>query len=374
TLNKLSDIINLPIITKEKNMAKEKKDIFIIIPALNPDEKMLSLIASLRENDYPNILLVDDGSKPDKKSLFLKAKEEYDCHLISHHINMGKGRALKYAFNHILTNFPEISAVVTADCDGQHAPHDITKLVETYQAQEVDGLILGVRKFDKKVPFKSNFGNKATRATMALFCGVKVSDANTGLRLFPRTVMEKFLTTAGDRFQYEINMLLETKEKEVPIVEVPIETIYYENNKSTHFRPIVDSFRIYSLFFKYIFSSLASFVVDILLFALFLQLTANVTFVSNIILSTVSARIISSVFNFIVNKKNVFKSNKNVVKTGIMYFVLAACTMIVSAISVDLLVDYLYFNEIVGKILVDTILFVINFVVQRDIIFKKKEK
>lgn len=352
----------------------DKNNIYIIIPALNPDNKTITLIKELKLKGYEKILLVDDGSKEECKEIFKIARDEFSCEVISHYKNMGKGRALKYAFNHLLTSDKEFSAVVTVDCDGQHSPNDVSKLVEKYETSGDGNLILGVREFDKKVPLKSSFGNKMTRSTMALFCGVKVSDANTGLRLFPKPVMAKFLDTAGDRFQYEINMLLETKDKDIGIVEVPIQTIYYENNKSTHFRPFVDSFRIYSLFLKYIFASTASFLVDFLLFALFLKLTKNIEAVSYIILSTIFARVISSIFNFIVNKKQVFRSDNNTIKTAVYYFGLVVFTMFASGILVDVLVNYASFNALLAKILVDSVLFVINFVIQRDLIFKKRKK
>ena len=348
--------------------------IYVIIPALNPDEKMITLIDDLNKDGYKNILMVDDGSKEECKKFFKEACEKYNCELISHYQNMGKGRALKYAFNHLLTSDKEFSAVVTVDCDGQHSPKDVSKLVDQYEISGDNNLILGVRKFDKKVPLKSSFGNKMTRSTMSMFCGVKVSDANTGLRLFPKPVMAKFLNTAGDRFQYEINMLLETKEKEIGIVEVPIETIYYENNKSTHFRPIVDSFRIYSLFFKYIFASVSSFVLDFILYALFIKLTKNISFMSYILLSTICARVISATYNFAINKKQVFKSDQSVWKTALAYFGLAVLTMFASGICVDLLVRYLSFNLYFTKILVDGILFLVNFKIQRDFIFTKRKK
>lgn len=356
-------------------MKKSKERIYIIIPALNPDEKMMDLIKELTDDGYKQILLVDDGSNKEAKKYFETAKTKYNCKVIAHYENMGKGRALKNAFNHLLTTeFENFDAVVTVDCDGQHKPKDVSKLVEKFQTTNENDLILGVRKFDKKVPLKSNFGNKMTRSTMSLFCGVKVSDANTGLRLFTKTVMTKFLHTAGDRFQYEINMLLETKQKDINIVEVPIETVYFENNKSTHFRPIVDSYRIYSLFFKYILASVLSFVIDFALFALFLKLTQNVKFVSYIVLSTILARVISATVNFLINKHNVFKSDRKVWVTSLMYFGLAIFSMVASAFGVDALVRYLSFNEFLAKILVDGILFIFNFIVQRDVIFTRRAK
>ena len=348
--------------------------VYIIIPALNPDEKMIDLIKDLKGQGYNKILLVDDGSRAENKKYFEEAKTQYECEVISHYKNMGKGRALKYAFNHLLTTKEDFACAVTVDCDGQHSPKDVTKLVDCYETSGDGNLILGVRKFDKKVPLKSSFGNKMTRSTMAMFCGVKVSDANTGLRLFPKPIMAKFLDTAGDRFQYEINMLLETKDKEIGIVEVPIETIYYENNKSTHFRPIVDSIRIYSLFLKYIFASVASFVVDFALYALFINLTKNIEFVSYILLSTILARVISATFNFAINKKQVFKSDRSVRKTAVLYFLLAVITMFASGVFVDLLVRFVSFNEYIAKIVVDSILFVMNFIIQRDFIFAKRKK
>lgn len=344
----------------------------IIIPALNPDDKMIELIKDLKQKGFNDILLVNDGSKLEYEKYFRKAQEKYDCNVIANFRNLGKGRALKYAFNYVLTNFPEIEAVVTVDCDGQHKPDDVAKLIQKSKETKETDLILGVRKFDKKVPLKSSFGNKMTRSTMNIFCGVKVSDANTGLRLFTRTVMEKFLDTSGERFSYEINMLLETKEKEIGIVEVPIETIYYENNKSTHFRPIVDSVRIYSLFLKYILASVLSFAIDFGVFAIMCALTKSITAAWYIMISTIIARVVSSLFNYVVNRKTVFKSKKST-RAMIMYFSLVVINMFISGTCVDLFVKHLLFNEILAKIIVDGVLFILNFIIQREFIFKNKK-
>ncbi len=358
----------------------DKNRVVLLIPSLNPDEKLINLIKDLKQEEFNNILVVNDGSKKECLHFFDIIKDEYNCHVFTHFKNLGKGRALKNAFNYILSNFQDFDTVITLDSDGQHKVEDVVKLAEKFENVEANSLGLGCRKFGKKdVPFRSKFGNIFTRMLLKVLCGISVSDTQTGLRAFTKETMKEFMDVPGERFEYEMNMILATKNKDIKIVECPIQTIYIEENKSSHFNPIKDSFKIISrlflVFFKYTIASILSFLIDIGFFALFVAVTkswvgANVY----IILSTVLARIISSTFNFVVNKNTVFKQKERSPKFFIMYFALVIFNMVLSAVLVDVFVKYCAFAEIWAKVLVDGVLFILSFILQRDVIFRSSKK
>lgn len=349
-----------------------QNDIIIIIPSLEPDEKFLNLLENFREHGITEILVVNDGSSKEYNHYYETAKNKYNCRILKNAINLGKGCALKYAFNYILTECPQYIGAVTVDSDGQHTYEDTLKCMNALR-EHPDSLIMGCRNFTKEngIPFRSSFGNQLTRMVIQIICGIKVSDTQTGLRGFSRNLMEAFLNVDGCRFEYEMNMLVEAKEQNIPLLEVPIETIYIEENRTSHFNPVKDSLRIYKVFGKYILSSIASFLIDIVLFTLLVALLKERHILNYIIYATVCARIISSLFNYTVNKNNVFKSNSK--NTLVKYYILCIIQMLLSALGVKVLFSIFNTNESILKILVDTILFIISFNVQREWVFKKGE-
>lgn len=347
------------------------KDIFVIIPTLNPNTEILDDFLSLLKKNFKNIMVYNDGSREEYHEYFDKLKKD-GIIVLHHYVNLGKGRAMKDAFNYVLNEYPNIKGVVTADSDGQHSVKDIMACASAV-LENPDSLVLGCRDFNQKdVPARSKFGNKLTRNVLKLFVGVGVTDTQTGLRGLSREVMTKFMTTSGDRFEYETNQLIDTISKNVPIIEVPIETIYIDGNTESHFNPIKDSIAIYRVFIKYIFASASSFLIDILLFAL---LNKVISGKYHIFIATVLARIVSSVYNYGVNANLVFKS-KN--KTSfVKYVALVIIQMLVSAVSVTCLAKLMpNISEVVLKLIVDIIIFIVNFVVQREFVFngEKNEK
>jgi putative flippase GtrA len=183
-------------------------------------------------------------------------------------------------------------------------------------------------------------------------------------------VAKKFLATSGERFEYETNTLIECKEKNIPIVEETIETIYINDNSESHFNPLKDSIRIYKLFVKYILSAISSFVLDIALFALFMKVLPD-SIGKKIVISTIIARVISSLYNYLVNSKVVFKESNNIAL--VKYFILVIVQMFASGFIVDALSENVFtFNPTLIKIIVDSVIFVVNFFIQREWVFKKK--
>ena len=159
---------------------------------------------------------------------------------------------------------------------------------------------------------------------------------------------------------------------DVLLGEVPIETVYLNDNKGSHFNPLLDSARIYLVFAKFLFSSLSSCIIDLVLFALFCSLTKErmPEAVSYIVVSTVLARVVSAGYNFFLNYRVVFKSSGAVWKSAVRYFVLAVVQMLASAGLVSLLYGVLGGSEVAVKILVDVFLFFISFLIQREIVYR----
>lgn len=347
----------------------------IIIPSYEPDEKLPGLLKKLKETGFQNIVLVDDGSGEGYAGFFKEAEEKYDCRVLHHAVNQGKGRALKTAFNYCLREFGELPGVITADSDGQHSPECILACAEALLAHP-GALILGCRCFEEEeVPARSEFGNKCTRVVMRYLTGISVSDTQTGLRGIPAAFMEQLLMVKGERFEFETNMLLETKAGRIPIVEVPIRTIYIEENKTSHFNPVRDSLKIYMIFGKFLFSSLSSSVVDLALFSLFCSLMKGMQWgsVSYITAATVSARILSALYNYLMNLKVVFQ-NENPVKSSLpRYILLAAVQMSLSAFLVNGLYPLFGGAEVLVKMPVDVLLFFLSFLIQREFVYREKK-
>lgn len=348
----------------------------VIIPAYEPDSRLIPLLKALTEANIKDIILVDDGSKDVNQHYFTQAEEEYGCIILRHYENMGKGRALKDAFNYCLNEFPEMIGCVTADSDGQHTPTDIQKCMDAL-TKEPTHFILGCRDFSSdNVPKKSRFGNNLTKKVCSVVCGVKVSDTQTGLRAIPKAFMAELLNTQGERFEFETNMLIDSKGK-YPITEVSIETVYDSvEDHQTHFDPIKDSIRIYKIFgrrfVKFLISSLSASVIDLLLFTAFCAFfrPMDQQAVWYAATATVCARIISATYNYLINYHLVFNSKESKGKALLKYALLAVIQMTISASLVGIVVHLFHIPEILIKVLVDFILFLISFVVQRAIVFK----
>ena len=301
--------------------------ISIVLPSLDPDDKLLTVITGLLDVGFSEIILVNDGSKAENLHYFEEAARYPQVQLLHHEVNKGKGAALKTAFRWFLQNRPGYNGVVTVDGDNQHHPEDTR--VCALQMLKTGKVILGCRDFSlDHVPRRSRMGNNITKAVFRIFCGMTLSDTQTGLRAIPAKHLEAMCAIKGDRFEYETNMLLAMKQQQIDYGEVKIRTVYIEENKSSHFRAVRDSVRIYALilshFFRYTLASILSAVVDTGVFTLLSWLLRCV--IGGLLLDTIctgSARILSSVFNFFMNKKVVFRSNGSTGKALLRYYCLA---------------------------------------------------
>jgi len=354
------------------------KEISVIIPAYKPDEKLISTLNELVKTGFSDILVVDDGSGSEFAPVFEQVRAIPECTLLRHGQNRGKGAALKTAMAFFLENRADKRGVVTADADGQHLAKDI--LATARRMAEGGKIVLGCRDFSQShVPPRSRMGNRITIGVFRLFFGMKVSDTQTGLRAFPREVLPQLLEVEGDRYEFETHMLFLMSRKKMAFDEVKIDTVYIEENRSSHFRVVRDSIRIYGLIIKYLLSSVASALVDEGCFLLLKTLFGTVTAVLGIPVTFVAAglaRVVSSLFNYFINAKVVFegKTDKG---TLLRYYILAVCQIAISAGLVFALEGLLSITSpllsTLVKTAVDTVLFFFSFRIQHKWVFNDKQ-
>ena len=363
-----------------------KEQCCVLIPSLSPDEKLPAYVKDLIEAQYGLILVVDDGSAPEYQPIFERISGWPGCQVLHHEVNRGKGAALRTGYAYILEH-TDFEGVITADSDGQHTVDDTAKLAEQLTGDKAE-LLLGSRDFSRhstQVPPKSKVGNRITSVVFALLYGHYLPDTQTGLRGMNRPMLEDCLKITGDRFEYEMNQLIWCSRYNIPMIVVPIETVYHDENQGTHFHPIRDSWRIYKLilgnFFKFMSASLICFLVDFILFTLLKRipwlarlemdtpwLRALSRSTEAILLATMIARVVSASLNFILNEKMVFniKQCKGAVWR---YIMLCVAVMLISGIVVSALHAITGINSSAIKIVVDLILFVLNYRIQRSWVF-----
>ena len=210
----------------------------VLIPSLNPDEKLIELLKTIDKK--VDIIVVNDGSSHEYDSIFSEVKKY--AHVISYKENKGKGYALKEGFKYIKENYKEY-IVVTMDADKQHEYKDALKLLE-YASEHLNTLVIGRRHWDNKTPITSRIGNAITRRIYKVTTGIKIYDTQSGLRSFSYKLMDYMLEIDGERYEYEMNVLLNLKESNIDVKEINIKTIYIDNNKGSHYKVLKDSYRI----------------------------------------------------------------------------------------------------------------------------------
>ncbi len=304
----------------------KRKNTIVIIPAYEPPRAFIDYSKSLMNKGFGGIVIVNDGSNEKYSPIFEELSKIEGCTVLSYPENHGKGYALKTAFKYCRDTYDESCVFVTADCDGQHLAKDVEKIANS-AADHSGKLILGARDFSLDcVPARSKAGNVNIRRMFKFFYGLSLSDTQTGLRAFSYSLLDKLISIKGDRFEYEMNMLIIFHKSHIQILEVPIETVYEKKpddvEKVSHFKTFSDSMRVMMTLFQnlgwYIVSSVLSAVIDIVAFFF---LANYLPFTRNVLFATIGARILSSIVNFTINFKVVFngRSKKSIFKYYILW-------------------------------------------------------
>jgi putative flippase GtrA len=338
----------------------------VLIPSYEPDAQLVALVGALRSADENlSIVVVNDGSSAAFDSVF-EAARAAGVTVVQHPHNLGKGRALKTGFAHIAECFPGAD-VVCADSDGQHRIHDIIRVADALHGRDRT-IVLGARGWTGSVPLKSRLGNSLTRFVFRASTGRRVGDTQTGLRAYPASMLPWLQAIDGERFEYEMSVLLDATKAGFTVEEVTIDTVYLEGNESTHFRPLVDSVRVYVPFLKFGLSSLAAFAIDIV--ALF----AFKAMLGQLLPAVVAARLLSSTANFAINRRVVFRHTQQapVRQSATKYFSLAVAVLIANYLILHVLHERFEMPLLPAKLFTEVGLFIAGFQVQRRFVFARR--
>ncbi len=355
------------------------QDAVILIPSLEPDDRLPAYVSSLAERGFGHIVVVDDGSSESYQPIFQQVEASGKAVVLHHEVNRGKGIALKTGFRYILDHLPDVDGVIPADADGQHTVKDCIRLAEMLREKK-KALYLGSRDFSlPEVPPKSRSGNRITTTVFRLLYGVYLPDTQTGLRAFRREELPFMLEVEGERYEYEMKVLIACSRRKIPMIPITIETIYENGNEGTHFHPIRDSWRIYKVilgsFIRFMGASLICFLVDQMLAGMLrewlLPLAGHMpgSFLNSNI-SGWGARLVSAVLNFTLNKNLVFHLQGSRKRAALRYAVLCVLIICLSNCGVWLLAK-LGMTGWLAKVLMDTGLYFLSYRVQNQWVFKE---
>ena len=337
-----------------------------LVPSYEPDARLLDVVDELTAQGL-EVVVVDDGSGRAYGELFAQAAEK--ATVIGYVNNAGKGVAIKVGLDHILKAYPADTVVVTVDGDGQHATADVLACVEAAEANR-GALVIGARSFSASgVPVRSRVGNVITRGIFSATSGVRVSDTQTGLRACTLPLARKLAELGGERFEYEMNVLYACAEWD----EVPIQAIYRDNNKASHFRALRDSALIYRSILEYVGASFVSFVCDYLAFALLAALLLPFGQLG-VVIANVCARLLSATLNFTLNRVVVFKSTESLYTTAVRYALLATSILVINTCAIAFLTSVVHMPALIAKLIVECALFVLSWAAQNRAVFVRKER
>lgn len=354
-------------------------NIAVIIPALNPIPTLVDFAKELLDCGIQELVVVNDGSDDSFSPIFHELEQLGHCTVLVHEVNRGKGRALKTAFSYISGYFPYLDGVVTADADGQHTVEDICRIGVELSLNGCS-LILGVRNFkESDVPIRSYLGNLMTSFLFHALYGYNLKDTQTGLRGIPLSELSWMIELYGERYDFEINMLIKAKRHNIDFLTVPIQTVYFDNNSGSHFSTVKDALPIFGRLVMgivhYSGATLISGFIDIASFFVLNSLVfADFSAPLRILLSTAIARFLSSILNFLINRRLIFADKGKLATSAVRYYIWVVILMMISYSLVYSVSLFWGVNESIIKFIIDVTLGLLSYQVQLRWVFRNTDK
>lgn len=339
----------------------------VLIPAYQPNAALPDLVRALltKQKESFAILVVNDGSTGLAVDVIDTLRSTENTIVLDHAKNKGKGAALKTGLEYVLTHFPDATCVVTADADGQHAPEDILRVLDT--TIQINKPVIGIREFGKDVPFRSWFGNTLTRSLFKLFFRTSITDTQSGLRGIPLRFASDLLEIEADRYSFEFEALIHFVRTET-LVQIPIQTIYEPGNPTSHFNPLLDSARIYAVFLRHAATVFLVAAIDYLIFML--ALWSGVTLFWALAIS----RSVSVLIYFFTAKRFVFRSTGNPIMEAAFFLLLVGLNLILLWPLIEFLNEALLFPYALAMPIGNLLLFGSNFLWQFFVVFARRER
>jgi putative flippase GtrA len=335
----------------------------VLIPARDPDAALIDLITGLRNRGLRDIVVVDDGSGPAAAPIL--AAIAGHATVLTHPGAAGKGRALKTGIAHCLAVHPGLG-VVTVDPDGRHALDDVVAVAEAL-AREPNRLVVGCRRFAPgRVAPARRLGGLLTRTVLAVTGGVRLADPLCGLRGLPAQALPKLAMVAGEGCEYEFNVLMTARSHGLEAVAVPIEAIATDGPRARAFDPVRDSFAFAFLLLRFALSSLGCAALDVVLFFVLTHGSLGLG------AAVATARAVSSLLNFGLNRGFVFRSDRPVAAAVALYYLLVAAIALLSYLLTRALAASAGLPLVAAKVVADSLLFVVSFLAQRHLVFARR--
>jgi glycosyltransferase involved in cell wall biosynthesis len=335
----------------------------VIVPAYQPDAAvLLRLVHGLAAQGFADFIVVDDGSDEAHQAAFRGVAALPGVRVLRHAVNLGKGAALRTGFNAFLNRNPDGFAL-TIDADGQHAPEDARALVETAAAHH-GFLILGRRRGSAAAPLRSRVGNALTRFVFRLISGAAIDDTQTGLRVWPRALVEASLRSTKAGYDFEMEALLWAIRNRIPWRQVDIQKLYFDENRGSHFDPVWDSLLIYWVIVRFCLGSIIVACTDYVLFFFLHRATGEIA--TSIALSRGGAALLA----FAIARNVVFRdTDRHVFRQLARFLALVAFLGVLSVTLTSALVSQWGMPAIAAKALAEGGLLVVSFTLQRHLVF-----
>jgi len=340
----------------------------VLIPAYEPSPGLSELVADLIRRGFARIIVVDDGSSASCRPVFDSLARLPQVTVLRHERNLGKGEALKTGMRHILSEHAAAAGLVTADADGQHLAEDIERVARRLAASDGATLVLGARRFDRGVPWRSRVGNRLSVLAVRWIAGIPLADTQTGLRGIPRELAQRLVETKTGGYEFELDMLLAARHSGFAFAEEPIRTVYVDGNRSSHFNPVLDSMKIYFVLLRFTIVSLLTAAVDNSLFSLAISHGLSMH------AAQAAARLAALSFQYPAARRAVFHSREPHGRVLPKFLLLAAAHALVSYALIQWLAPLLGGGWMPAKVAVETCLFPLNFLLQRDWVFRIRRR
>lgn len=341
--------------------------IIALIPAYNPSDKIIRLVSELSDANFSEVIIVNDGSSIQYDAIFSEIEKISNVTILRHKVNLGKGAALKTGLKHIQCRFPNLIGVVTIDADGQHLAEDALNIANTLKSHPKD-LVLGARAFDKEVPLRNKIGNYATIYFYRLLVGQKLTDTQSGLRGIPLDFISQLLELKSNGYEFELEMLLASKYSGRRIVERRIQTVYFEGNKYSHFRPLIDSIKICYILFRFVLIYLLAIAIDCSIFSIAISLDHS------LVTSQVLGRLAAMVVNHSTIRRLSVYSEQKITHIFLRHVALVFVSGWLSYVIIVFMLKNTTIDVITAKVLSELILFVANIAIQQHLILTRNRE
>jgi len=333
----------------------------VLICSDRPDRSVMRLIERVRGNDQMVPLAVFAGSEPEGMPAYVQALycPESD----------GVGVRIKAALRYVRDSMPECGYVIRLDADSPCNFEDIMRLNKTIVRTRGE-LVLGKRRLNTELSLKSVMRSAVVRQVFALASGRNIHDTETRIRGFGRELIDTLLHIDGEGYEYEVNVLLYCARNGVPISETKISTPCTESPDS-YMQHLRDWIKVYGCVVKFAISSLIAFLIDLFILLGMNRLLDGMHEVAALVISVGTARVISAVVNFYINHFIVFDSNEHVGTAMLKFGLLQIIVLAGNYAIMHVLNILLNMPLAVSKVIADTAMFAVSFVIQGRFIYNK---